>query len=357
MANDLYSQIVHSGPGSFLAKQFGIPQPETLRRYRPGEPPLAGTLLIGGAGRVVEPLRTALAEDYDVVSNNLGGRWADQFGGLVFDATGITEPERLRGLYEFFTPLLRNVGPSARIVVVGTVDDKGDNEIDFDRLEALNRDWEDHFNEEHRPSRNGMDEESDKKHDAMQNMASRPQSLQDYLNDQIAFLEAEPDLVELVRFLIAHVDDNGYLKITLEQAAQNYEKLVTLAQASERHPARPRPLRRSSWGEGKDLRTWDAPEVADLCWAKRRLELRVLRALGEGLGAAAAERSARELLAVQASDWAFLDRRGEAGDYPYERSIDHARALLDAIDSGAEQPRARLRNLAPDLSVTPLLEP
>jgi 3-oxoacyl-[acyl-carrier protein] reductase len=120
MANDLYSQIVHSGPGSFLAKRLGIPAPETLRRYRPGDPPLAGTLLIGGEGRVVEPLRTALADDYDVVSNNLGGRWADSFGGLVFDATGITEPAGLKGLYKFFTPLLRNLGPSGRIVVVGT---------------------------------------------------------------------------------------------------------------------------------------------------------------------------------------------------------------------------------------------
>ena len=121
MATDLYSQIVHSAPGSFLAKQLGIPAPETLRRYRAGDPPLAGTLLIGGDGRVVEPLRTALAEDYDVVSNNLGGRWADSFGGLVYDATGITEPAGLKGLYKFFTPLLRNLGASGRIVVIGTV--------------------------------------------------------------------------------------------------------------------------------------------------------------------------------------------------------------------------------------------
>jgi 3-oxoacyl-[acyl-carrier protein] reductase len=120
VATDLYSQIVHSAPGNFLAKQLGIPQPETLRRYRAGEPPLAGSLLIGGEGRVVEPLRTALAEDYDVVSNNLGGRWADSFGGLVYDATGITEPAGLKGLYDFFTPLLRNIGPSGRVVVVGT---------------------------------------------------------------------------------------------------------------------------------------------------------------------------------------------------------------------------------------------
>ncbi|CAN5715274.1 3-oxoacyl-ACP reductase [soil metagenome] len=120
MATDLFSHVVNSGPGSFLAKQLGIPQPETLRRYRAGEPALAGALLIGGEGRVVEPLRSALADDYELVQNNIGGRWADKFGGLVFDATGITTPEGLRGLYEFFTPVLRNLGPSGRVVVIGT---------------------------------------------------------------------------------------------------------------------------------------------------------------------------------------------------------------------------------------------
>lgn len=123
VSSDLFSQIVNSGPGSFLAKQLGVPQPETLRRYRAGDPPLAGALLIGWQGRVVEPLRAALDADYDLVGNNLGGRWADKFGGLVFDATGITTPEGLKGLYEFFTPLLRNLGHSARVAVVGTTPD------------------------------------------------------------------------------------------------------------------------------------------------------------------------------------------------------------------------------------------
>ena len=47
----------------------------------------------------------------------------------------------------------------------------------------------------------------------------------------------------------------------------------------------------------------------------------------------AALRAARELLAAQASDWAFLDKRGQAGDYAYQRATDHARAMLEAIDS------------------------
>jgi 3-oxoacyl-[acyl-carrier protein] reductase len=126
VASDLFSQVITSAPGSFLAKQFGLPAPETLRRYRPGDPPLAGPLLIGGEGRLAEPLRSALDADYDIVGNNLGGRWADTFAGLVFDATGITDPAGLRGLFEFFTPLLRNLGPSARLVVLGSTPDEVD---------------------------------------------------------------------------------------------------------------------------------------------------------------------------------------------------------------------------------------
>jgi 3-oxoacyl-[acyl-carrier protein] reductase len=124
LPSDLYSQMVHSGPGSFLAKQLGVPQPETLRRYRAGDPALAGPLLIGGDGRVAEPMRSALAADYDLVGDNLGGRWADRFGGVLFDATGITAPAGLKVLHQFFTPLLRNVGPSGRVVVVGTTPDQ-----------------------------------------------------------------------------------------------------------------------------------------------------------------------------------------------------------------------------------------
>jgi RNA polymerase sigma-54 factor len=113
------------------------------------------------------------------------------------------------------------------------IDETGDKEPDFDRLEAFDRDWEDRYNEEHRPSRNGMDEEGDKKHDAMQNMPSRPQSLQDYLNDQLAFLECTPDQLELMRFLITHINENGYLAISTEEIAKSYDRPVTVAQVEE----------------------------------------------------------------------------------------------------------------------------
>ena len=130
-------------------------------------------------------------------------------------------------------------------------------------------------------------------------------------------------------------------------------EMVTASDATARHPPEARRLHRTTWGEGKDLRTWDSPEVADLAWAARRLELRLLRAIGEGVAEPAAERAARELLALQASDWAFLDRRKQAGDYPYQRAAEHGARLLEAIHS-AGRLEPRLRNLAPDLTLAPL---
>jgi 1,4-alpha-glucan branching enzyme len=158
--------------------------------------------------------------------------------------------------------------------------------------------------------------------------------------------------------LLGHWWSEGpiWLQTVLEGAEAAGVRLLTVPQALSEHEPLQRPLHASTWGEGKDLRTWDSPAVADLAWGTRRLELRLLRAVAGGLRGAPLERAARELLAVQASDWAFLDQRKQAGDYAYQRATDHSRAMLEAIDSGrATEPR--LRSLAPDLSLAPLLEP
>ncbi len=158
--------------------------------------------------------------------------------------------------------------------------------------------------------------------------------------------------------LLGHWWSEGpiWLSAVLESAEAAGVRLLSIPRALELHEPVERPLHHSTWGEGKDLRTWDSPPVADLAWGARRLELRLLRALGGGLGGDAATYAARELLAAQASDWAFLDRRGEAGDYGFQRATDHARAALEAIDSRSVTD-PRMRSLAPDLSIAPLLEP
>jgi 1,4-alpha-glucan branching enzyme len=158
--------------------------------------------------------------------------------------------------------------------------------------------------------------------------------------------------------LIGHWWSEGpiWLREVLAGAAAAGVRLLDLPTALAEHEPVRRPLRASSWGEEKDLRTWDSPPVADLAWGARRLELRLLRALSGGLRGGDAARAARELLAAQASDWAFLDSRGQAGDYAYRRATDHAGAMLEAIDSEYDTD-SRMRSLAPDLSISPLLEP
>jgi len=147
-----------------------------------------------------------------------------------------------------------------------------------------------------------------------------------------------------------------WLAHVLDGAAGRGIDLVRLSDARDRHPGSERAVVASSWGEAKSLVTWDSPRAPEFPTAARRSELRLLSRVAAGLDGAVGERAVRELLALQSSDWAFMAHRGEAGEYPYERASAHAEALLEALDSG-RVPSRELRNLAPDLSLSPLLEP
>lgn len=99
-----------------LAGKAGVPQGTPLRRYTPGEPALDGPVVVGGEGRLAAGIETLLDADYTVIPAASDTRRA----ALVFDATGITRPEDLEQLFEFFHPQLRNLTACARLVVVGT---------------------------------------------------------------------------------------------------------------------------------------------------------------------------------------------------------------------------------------------
>jgi 1,4-alpha-glucan branching enzyme len=137
-----------------------------------------------------------------------------------------------------------------------------------------------------------------------------------------------------------------WLAQVVEEAARAGLALTTLDDALERREPVPPPadLGVTSWGEGGDLRTWSGPTVADLAWQLRSAELGVLARSGRP-----GERALRELLALQASDWAFLAHRELAGAYPRERAAAHAQALAAAL-SGDPPAEPALRNLAPVLS-------
>jgi RNA polymerase sigma-54 factor len=97
------------------------------------------------------------------------------------------------------------------------VDEKGDNADDFERLVDLDRELPEYFDDRTRSSANRISEESDRKHDAIANLAERPESLHDYLNHQLGELELEPEIARLAERIVSTLDprDGGYFRSSL----------------------------------------------------------------------------------------------------------------------------------------------
>ncbi len=119
---DRYQAFVRTPIGKLLVKNLGLPNPVPLDRYSPGDPLVAGTVALGGNGRVAAAL-PALLKGLDVTSVSdpaTGEGETAKFKALVFDATDITDVEGLGALRDFFTPLMRRLETCPRLVVLGT---------------------------------------------------------------------------------------------------------------------------------------------------------------------------------------------------------------------------------------------
>ena len=112
------------------------------------------------------------------------------------------------------------------------IDETHANEGDFERLLKMDEEWPDHFEERSHPSRTEVEEAGERKLDAMANMVARPQSLQDYLHDQLGWFDLEPDLRAMADRIIYNLDTNGYLQGRLEDllGADAGEEEMALAQ-------------------------------------------------------------------------------------------------------------------------------
>ena len=137
MADTLH-QILESPPGRFVSKQLGVPQAASLRRYEAGQPLLDDPALLGGApgtrllSAATKILRSAGAEIHRFGGSEVkkavtrgtdytpGDDDSQRFAALVYDASGIDSSAALRDIYEFFHPTVRKIGPSGRVVVLGT---------------------------------------------------------------------------------------------------------------------------------------------------------------------------------------------------------------------------------------------
>jgi len=96
------------------------------------------------------------------------------------------------------------------------IDESNSNEQDFERLLQMDEEWPDHFEERAHASRSEIEESGERKLDAMANMVARPQSLLDYLHDQLGWFEIDPALRAMADRIIYNLDVNGYLQGRLE---------------------------------------------------------------------------------------------------------------------------------------------
>jgi RNA polymerase sigma-54 factor len=92
------------------------------------------------------------------------------------------------------------------------IDETHSNEDDFERLMKMDEEYPEHFEERSRPSRAEVEEAGERKLDAIANMAARPQSLQDYLHDQLGWFDLEPALRAMADRIVYSLDTNGYLQ-------------------------------------------------------------------------------------------------------------------------------------------------
>lgn len=152
-----------------------------------------------------------------------------------------------------------------------------------------------------------------------------------------------------------------WLEAVIAQADSAGIDLVTLSEGIDHRDPVDRPLATSSWGESKDLSTWDSPDVAGFAWEARAAELELFDLLGhdqQAVQTPEALRAARELLAMQSSDWAFIAKRNIAGDYASDRFANHLGAYERAVSAlrqshssnGGDGFSAEVAGLAPDLS-------
>ncbi len=144
----------------------------------------------------------------------------------------------------------------------------------------------------------------------------------------------------------------AWLEAVVEECARQGVELLRLDDALTEGSLAPAPAQAPagvcSWGERGDLSTWSGPTVAEMAFATRAAELRLLADAGN-----VSEGALRELLALQASDWPFMVSRGIAVPYAHERFAGHRDALAAALAGDA----VATRNLAVDAEPSALLAP
>ena len=103
----------------------------------------------------------------------------------------------------------------------------------FTRLERLSREYDFDDSDQSFGRFRRSTGERDAKMDAMANTASRPESLNEYLQQQWTFVEINGSIRQAGELIINHIEDSGYLKTPLEEIAERHVPPFTTEEMKE----------------------------------------------------------------------------------------------------------------------------
>ena len=126
---DRYLHLTNTGPGRFLSRRLGLPQPTPLHRWSAERSVLEGGPLLHLTA--AHPSACG-SEELAAVLGSCGipvvreDRDGTRYAAVAVDATGIRTVSELQGVYAALHPVLRRVADCGRIVVLGTRPDPED---------------------------------------------------------------------------------------------------------------------------------------------------------------------------------------------------------------------------------------
>ncbi len=144
--SDFYEKMLKTEAGRKLLQGVGLPTPVELTRYTGQTVFFEGNILIGATkkasslGQLSKTLLDANANIFYPANSKAAGviksavessgqtaqqtncekgAVTEKFDALVFDATGFESTKDLKNLYNFFSPVIRNLNKQGRILIIG----------------------------------------------------------------------------------------------------------------------------------------------------------------------------------------------------------------------------------------------
>lgn len=120
---DRYQTFTRTSLGRAVVKNLGLPDPAPLPRWTEGAPVIDGHVVFGAitetdTGKAIQGVLRDIGASFSTAAEGVASSELRP-KALVFDATGAISSAGLTSLQRFFSPVIRQLAPTGRVIVVG----------------------------------------------------------------------------------------------------------------------------------------------------------------------------------------------------------------------------------------------